>query len=56
MYSLFVVSMNVLITFDENEKAAFKEFKKQEGIRQLKKSAGKTIANFILFNHQLAKK
>lgn len=56
IYSLFVVSMNNLTKFDECDFNAYKEYKKREGIKKLKKSAGKTIANFILFDHYHKKK
>lgn len=48
--------MNNLIRFDENEQSAYREFRKIEGIAKLRKSAGKTIANFLIFNHYLKKK
>eukprot|EP00347_Sterkiella_histriomuscorum_P024199 403331967 len=56
IYSLFVVSMNNLTKFDESDLNAFREYKKREGIKKLKRSAGKTIANFILFEHYHKKK
>lgn len=56
IYSLFVVSMNVLTKFDESDANAFKEYKKRDGILKLKKSAAKTLANFILFDHNHRKK
>jgi len=39
--------MNVLTTFDVNEESGYREFKKIEGMKKLKKTAQKTIANFI---------
>ena len=56
VYSLFVLSMNVLTMQDEYDSKAYKEFQKLDRLKILKKSAGFTIGHFILFNHFLKKK
>jgi len=56
IYSLFVISMNVLAKFDDNGAPTYKKLDKHDGRFKLKGSAQSTIANFILFNHYLRKK
>ena len=56
IYSLFILSMNLLTKQDDNDKLAYKEFKTKDGIQKIRKTAGKIIGNFIMFNYTRKKK
>ncbi|CDW88362.1 UNKNOWN [Stylonychia lemnae] len=56
IYSLFILSMNVLTKQDESDESAYKQFRQEDGVKKLKKPAGKIIANFIMFNFTRRKK
>jgi hypothetical protein len=56
IYSFFVISMNVLISFQPNEKRVYEQMMRKEGVDGLEKAAAKTIANFIMFTHTRNKK
>jgi hypothetical protein len=48
--------MDVLISFQSNEKRVYERMMRDEGIVSLESAAAKTIANFIMFTHTRNKK
>jgi hypothetical protein len=56
IYSCFIISMDVLISFQSNEKRVYERMMRDEGIVSLESAAAKTIANFIMFTHTRNKK
>ncbi|TNV82288.1 hypothetical protein FGO68_gene2421 [Halteria grandinella] len=56
IYSLFIVSMNVLTTLTQEEKVVYDTIVHQEKVDGLKQSAGTTIAKFLVFAHRHRKR
>lgn len=50
IYSLFIVSMNVLTTLSEEEKGVYAKLVKEESISGMRDKADKVIGAFLVFN------